>query len=118
MEDVDPVNLVQLSDAVFELKRRDYVHRHLELVVRTEDLYLKGVTRGEREGALQVSLLLAPGLPLTVVTNDHLLPSVVEARVEMKRNVVSSQEVYCKHLGVGLDVASDGHHHLVIDASG
>lgn len=42
VEDVDPVDLVELSDPVPELKERDVVHRHPEGLGRAEDLHLEG----------------------------------------------------------------------------
>ena len=44
MQDVDAVDLVELSDPVLELKQRGVVHRHLELVIRAQDLHLKHTT--------------------------------------------------------------------------
>ena len=41
VQDVDPVDLVQLSDAVLELKQRDVVHRDPERLVSAQDLHLE-----------------------------------------------------------------------------
>lgn len=41
MQDVDSVNLVELSDAVPELKQWDVVYCHPERLVRAQDLHLK-----------------------------------------------------------------------------
>lgn len=40
MQDVDSVNLVELSDAVSELKQRDVVNCHPERLMRAQDLHL------------------------------------------------------------------------------
>lgn len=40
VQDVDPGDLVQLSDAVTELKLRDVVHRHPEGLRSAQDLHL------------------------------------------------------------------------------
>lgn len=41
VQDVDSVNLVELSDAVPELKQRDVVHCHPERLVTAQDLHLE-----------------------------------------------------------------------------
>lgn len=41
MQDVDSVNLVELSDAVSELKQRDVVHCHPEGLMSAQDLHLE-----------------------------------------------------------------------------
>lgn len=41
MQDVDSVDLVELPDAVAELKYRDVVHGHPERLVSAEDLHLE-----------------------------------------------------------------------------
>lgn len=41
MQDVDSVNLVELSHAVSELKQRDVVHRHPERFTSAQDLHLE-----------------------------------------------------------------------------
>lgn len=41
VQDVDPVDLVQLSDAVTELEQRDVVHRHSEGLRSAQDLHLR-----------------------------------------------------------------------------
>lgn len=47
MQDVDPVNLVELSDAVSELKQRDVVHCHPERLMSAHDLHLEqSIRRG------------------------------------------------------------------------
>lgn len=41
MQDVDPVDLVELSDAVSELEQRDVVHCHPERLMTAQDLHLE-----------------------------------------------------------------------------
>lgn len=41
MQDVDSVDLVELSDAVSELKQWDVVHRHPERLMSAQDLHLE-----------------------------------------------------------------------------
>lgn len=41
MQDVDPVNLVELSDAVSELKQWDVVHCHPERLLSAQNLHLE-----------------------------------------------------------------------------
>lgn len=41
MQDVDSVNLVELSDTVPELKQRDVVHCHPECLLSAQDLHLE-----------------------------------------------------------------------------
>lgn len=41
MQDIDSVNLVELSDAVPELEHRNVVHRHSEPLMSAEDLHLE-----------------------------------------------------------------------------
>lgn len=64
MQDVDSVDLVELSDAVAELKQRDVVHCHPERFRSAQDLHL------ERSKAQQHSSFLT--LILQVIM--HTLP--------------------------------------------
>lgn len=41
MQDVDSGDLVELLDAVTELKQRDVVHRHPERILSAQDLHLE-----------------------------------------------------------------------------
>lgn len=41
MEDVDAIDLVEFSDAVFKLKQLSSVHSHLKLAGRNQNLHLK-----------------------------------------------------------------------------
>lgn len=118
VQDVDSVDLVELSDSVSELKQRDVVHRHPEPLLGAQDLHLKRAPKSKGERSLQVPLLLAPALTQFVVTDHHLFAALAEAGVDVKGDVVASQKVYCEHFSIRFDVAQDGHHHLVIDASG
>lgn len=61
--------------------------------------YLKWAPKSEGEGDLQVPLFLAPALSKLVVTDQHLFAPFTEARVDMKGNVVASQEVHCEPAG-------------------
>lgn len=118
MQDVDSVNLVELSDAVTELKQWNVVHRHPEGLRGAQDLHLKRAPKREREGTLQVPLFCAPAFTQFVVADDHLLAPLVEAGVDVKGNVVASQEVHCEHFSIRFHVAQDSHHHFVIHPSG
>lgn len=118
MQDVDSVDLVELSDSVSELEQRDVVHRHPERLVGAQDLHLKWAPLSEGEGSLQIPLFLAPALAQFVVTHQRLFAPLTEAGVDVEGDVVASQEVHCEHLSIRFDMAQDGHHHLVIDPSG
>lgn len=118
MQDVDSADLVELPDAVSELEYRDVVHGHPERLVGAQDLHLKWAPESERKGPLHVPLLGAPALAQLVVADHHLFPSLAEAWVDVKGNVVASQEVDREHFSIRFDMAQDGHHHLVVDPSG
>lgn len=118
MQDVDPVDAVELTNSVTELKQWDVVHCHPEGVCAAQDLHLKGAPQGKGEGSFEVSLFRAPALAQFVISDHHLFPSLIEAGINVKRNVVSSEEVHCEHFTIRLHVAQDGHHHFVIHTSG
>lgn len=118
MQDVDSVDLVELSDAVTELKQGDVVHCHPERLRRAQDLHLKRAPKRKREGTLQVSLFGTPAFTQFVVADKHLLARLVEAGVDVKGDVVASQEVHCEHFSVRFHIAQDRHHHFVIHPSG
>lgn len=124
MQNVDSVNPVELSDAVLELKHRDVVHRHPKHLLSAQDLHLQAERKmqpgdnwklfGQRhqtlwlwshlkwapgskwKGPLHVSLLCSPGVPNFMVTDHHLFAPLIEAGVDMKGNVVTSQKVHCE----------------------
>lgn len=105
MQDVDPVDAVELMDAVAELKQRDVVHRHPEGVGTAQDLHLKRAPQCKWEGSFQVPLFRAPALSQFVVSHHHLFPSLVKAGVDVERNVISSEEVDCEHFTIGFHMA-------------
>lgn len=58
--------------------------------------HLKWAPRSKWKGPLHVSLLCSPCFPNFMVTDHHLFAPLIEAGVDMKGNVVTSQKVHCE----------------------
>lgn len=67
VQDVDSVNLVELSDAVSELEHRDVVHRHPERLRTAQDLHL------EEEAGHSVMCYVHQDWELQTVTMIYIL---------------------------------------------
>lgn len=72
---------------------------HCPDLISVTATHLKRAPKRKREGTLQVSLFGTPAFTQLVVADKHLLARLDEAGVDVKGDVVASQEVHCEPAG-------------------
>lgn len=107
MQDVDAVDLVDLSDTVLKFKGGCVVDDHLELSEGAEDLHLKVMSRHERKRPQKLPLLFPPAFPQFMIADQNRFSSFVESRVDMKGDIVTAQEVDREHFSIWFNLSSD-----------